>query len=105
MAFFTTTRNFPCLFVQALQTARKTTAIWLVTYVIGRAKNLGLLGQSLQTRLATFAVAIRLVIFAPYTLSRVFFLLMKVIRLEFYSLNKLVSLPSFPAVGNLPQVS
>ena len=38
---------FRVLFVQALQTSSKTTAIWLVTCIIGRAKNLGLLGQSL----------------------------------------------------------
>ena len=51
------------LFVQALQTSSKTNAIWLVTcIIIGRATNVGLLGQSL-TKLATiYAVAIWLVI-------------------------------------------
>ena len=33
------------LFVQALQTSSKTTAIWPVTCIIGRAKNPGLLGH------------------------------------------------------------
>ena len=48
------------LFVQALQTSSKTNTIWLVTWIIGRAKNIGLLGQSLA-KLATriiYAVAI-----------------------------------------------
>ena len=50
------------LFVQALQTSSKTTAIWLVTCIIGRAKYLGLFGQSVLTKLAIiYAVAIRLV--------------------------------------------
>ena len=40
------------VFIQALQTSSKTTAIWLVTCTIGRAKNLGLLGQSLLTKIA-----------------------------------------------------
>ena len=55
------------LFVQALQTSSKTTAIWIVTCIIGRSKNLGLLGQSLLTKLLNFyAVAIRLVICNMY---------------------------------------
>ena len=50
------------LFVQALQTSSKTNAIRLVTCIIGRATNVGLLGQNL-TKLATiYAVAIWLVI-------------------------------------------
>ena len=50
------------LFVQALQTSSKTTAVWLVTCIIGRAKNIGLLGQSLPKLAIIHAVAIRLVI-------------------------------------------
>ena len=38
-------------------------------------------------------------------LSSDFFLFMKDVHLEFYFLNKLVSPPSFPAVGNLSQMS
>ena len=42
---------------------------WLVTRIIGRAKNLGLLGQSLLTKLANiYAVAIRLVICIMYVI-------------------------------------
>ena len=53
---------------------RKTTAISLVTCIIGRPKNLGLLGQSLLITLAIiYAVAIRLVIRTMY-LSRHFLL-------------------------------
>ena len=48
---------------------KKTTAIWLVTCMIGRAKKLGLLGQSLLTKLAIiYAVAIRLTICIMYVI-------------------------------------
>ena len=58
------------LFVQALQTSSKTTTIWLVSCVICRTKNLGLLGQTLfVTKLAIiYAVAIRLVISIMYVM-------------------------------------
>ena len=57
------------LFVQALQASSKTTAIWLVTCIMGRTKNLGLLGHSLLTMLAIiYAVAIRQVICIMYVI-------------------------------------
>ena len=56
-------------FDQALQTSSKTNSIWLVTCIIGRAKDLGLLGQNLLTNLAImYPVAIRLVICIMYVI-------------------------------------
>ena len=67
MAFFTTTRNFPCLIRSSPADVKQNTAIWLDTCKGGRAKNLGLLGQSLLTKLALiYAIAIRLVICIMY---------------------------------------
>ena len=40
----------------------KTNAIWLVTCIVGRAKNIGILGQSLTKLAIIYAVAIWLVI-------------------------------------------
>ena len=61
------------LFVQALQTSRKTTAIWLLTCIVGRAKNPGLLGQSLLTK-QLFTRSQFGWSFASCTLSRDFFI-------------------------------
>ena len=66
IALFTTTRTFP-FFVQAPQTSVKTTVIWLVTCMIGRAKNLVSLVQSLLTKLVIiYAVTFQLVICIMY---------------------------------------
>ena len=45
-----------------MKTLSKTNAIWLVACIIGRAKNIGLFGQSLTKLAIIYAVAIRLII-------------------------------------------
>ena len=93
------------LVVQALQTSSKTTAIWLVPCIRGRAKNLGLLGQSLLTKLAIITRSQFGWSFASCTLSSAFFyLFVKGVRLILLP-HEVASSPSLPTVGNLSQMS
>ena len=70
--------------------------MWLVTCIIGRALNLGLLGQRVLTKIAIiYAVAIRLVVCTMYVILRFVCLFMKGVRLEINFLNNVVCIPAF----------
>ena len=93
------------LFVQALRTTSKTTAIWLVTCMIGRAKKVGLLSQSLLTlRSRVFSWSLFGWLFASCTLYRDFVFVCEGCSSNFAS-NNVVSPHSLPAVRNLYQMS